>query len=115
MPQRDSRVAMTCRLIDGQLGQRPVAVLAHAEVDLGDRVEPQPVVGVDQQPDLDAVARRERHRGQQLAGARVLAAQRLHHAVSSGRSAASSGRATSSVTRPPPVASSLPLTFSGRR
>ena len=37
-------------------------------------------VGVEQQPDLHPVARRERQRLQQLAGARVLAAQRLHHA-----------------------------------
>ena len=35
--------------------------------------------------------------------------------VSSGRSAANMGRATNSVTRPPPLASSVPLTRSGRR
>ena len=67
-----------------QLGQRPVAVCPHTEVDLRDRVQAQPVVGVDQQADLDAVAGRERHRHQQFAGGRIFAAQRLQHTAQLG-------------------------------
>ena len=62
-----------------ELQQVAVAVLAHTEVDLREPGEPEAGVRVEQQPDLDAVPARERHRLQQLAGRRVLPAQRLHH------------------------------------
>jgi hypothetical protein len=59
-------------------------VCAHTKVYLRDRVQAQPVIGVDQQADLDAVARRERHRHQQFAGSRILAAERLQHTAQLG-------------------------------
>ena len=60
-----------------QFVQRSVAVGADAEVHLGDRLQSELVVGVDQDPDLHPVAGGERHRGEQLPGAGVLTAQRL--------------------------------------
>ena len=56
-----------------------MAVLAHPEVDLGERVQAQPRVGVQQQPDLHPVAGGEGQLLQQLAGRGVLPAQRLDH------------------------------------
>src|SRR5271165_3019219 len=67
-----------------QLGQRPVAVGTYTEVDLRDRVQAEPVIGVDEQADLHAVARRERHRHQQLTGRGVFAAQGLEDAAQPG-------------------------------
>ena len=52
---------------------------AHTEVHLCDRIQTETVVGVDQDSDLDAVARRERHRGQQFPGPGIFTAQRLQH------------------------------------
>ena len=60
-----------------QLSQRLVRVLAHVEVDLGDRVEPRQLVGVDQQRDVDAVAGHERKPLEQLTPGGDLARQRL--------------------------------------
>src|SRR5207248_11136717 len=54
-----------------------VAVDAHAQVDLGDAVEPEALEDVDQVPYLDSIAGEEGQPLQQLAAARVLAGQRL--------------------------------------
>ena len=61
-----------------QVRERPVAVLAHAEVDLRDRVAPEAVDDVDQQTQLDTPTFDEREHFERLAPARVLAAERLH-------------------------------------
>ena len=61
-----------------ELLERTVAVLAHVEVDLRDRVDAEVGDEVDEQPDLDAPALDERHRLEQRAPARVLAGERLH-------------------------------------
>ncbi len=61
-----------------ELGERSVAVLAHAEVDLRDRVAAEAVDDVDEQPELDAPPFDERQHLERLAPARVLAAERLH-------------------------------------
>ena len=61
-----------------ELVERPVAVLADAEVGLGERVDAVTLGEVDQQADLDAPALDERHRLEQRAPARVLAGERLH-------------------------------------
>ncbi len=52
---------------------------AYTQVHLCDRVQTEQVVGVDQDSDLDAVAGRERHRGQQFPGPGIFTAQRLQH------------------------------------
>lgn len=90
-------------------------MLAHTEIDLTDRRQPQRVVRVEQKADLDAVAGRERDSGQQLTGARVFTAKRLQYRREFRPQRGNMGRATNSVTRPPPLASSVPLTRSGRR
>jgi hypothetical protein len=63
-----------------KLLQVPVPVLAHPQVDLRDPVEPVTRVGVEQQPDLDAVPGRERYRLGKLPGHGVFAAKRLDDA-----------------------------------
>ena len=65
-------------------------MLAHAEVDLRDRVDAEARDEVDEQPDLDAPALDERDRLEQLAPARVLTGERLHEA---GRGAGTARRA----------------------
>ena len=65
------------RTPSGQLSQRLVGVLAHVEVDLGDRVEPGERVRVDQQADVDAVSGRERQLLEQLTPRGDLAGERL--------------------------------------
>lgn len=90
----------------------------NAQVDLGDCVQAQPVERVYQEADLHAVAGGKWQRCQQLPAGRILTAQRLQYTTQLGRSAANSGRATSSVTLPPPVAHTplvTSLTCSGRR
>ena len=62
-----------------EIAQRLVGVLADVEVDLGERVEPDQLVGVDQQSDVDAVAGHERQLLEQLARGGDLAGQRLLH------------------------------------
>ena len=59
---------------------RPGAGAAHADVDLGERVQPDRVQRVDEQPQLHPVADGERQPLQQRAPGRVLAAQRLDEA-----------------------------------
>src|SRR5207248_7500164 len=61
-----------------QLVERPVAVLAGAEVDLGGHVGAELRGDVDEQGDVDAIALDERELLEQLAPAGVLAAQGLH-------------------------------------
>ena len=57
-----------------------VAVLAHPDVHLGERVQAHGVQGVDEHAQLDAVADREGQPFQQRAAGRVLAAERLDEA-----------------------------------
>lgn len=71
-----------CRAVDG--GGHPaeglavlVAVVPDPDVDLGEGVQPGRLQGVDQQPELDAVAGREREPFEQGAAGRVLTAERL--------------------------------------
>lgn len=59
--------------------QGPVPMFTHPQVDLGDRIETEPVVRVEQKSDLDAVTRRERNRLQQLPGTRVFTSEGLEH------------------------------------
>ncbi len=60
-----------------EVAQRLVRVLADVEVDLGDRVEPDLRVGVEQQRDVDAVSGGERQPLEQLTAGGDLAGQRL--------------------------------------
>ncbi len=95
-----------------ELVERAVAVLAHAEVDLRGRGEAVPLDDVDQESELDAPALDERQRLEDVAAARVLTrASGCTKRASWGNSVEISGRAISSVTRPPPLGASC----SGRR
>ena len=60
-----------------ELAQRLMRVLAHVEVDLGEAVESDSLVGVEQQRDVDAVAGDERQALEQLAARGDLAGERL--------------------------------------
>ena len=85
-----------------------VAVDPPLEVDLAEPLDPGPLRGVDQVPDLDRVAGEERDLLEQRPATRVLAGERLDHPDSSGKNRLMRGRATSSVTRPPPPSLSTP-------
>ena len=86
-----------------EIGKRPIAVLAHPEIDLRDRVDAERRDDVDEESELDAPPLDERHRVEHLAPTGVLAGERLDDLrVSGGKRCESNGRATSSVTRPPP-------------
>jgi len=106
---------MTWRLIDASSVERPGCGASHAPGSPGRwRFQAESVVGVDQQPDLHAVARAK---GSEVSSSRVPAYSRP--AAASGRSV--SGRSDASSGAQPardpatPLASSLPLIFSGRR
>ena len=73
-----SAVARTASACGAELVERTVAVLAHTEVDLRDRVEAEALDEVDQQPELDTPPLDERQHLERFAPARVLAAERLH-------------------------------------
>ena len=96
----DSRAAVTSAAWTDSSCSGPVAVDAHAEVDLGDRAA-RALGEVDEHRDLDAPALDERD----LLRGRPAPANSPDNGwcspVSSGESD-SSGRATSSVVRPPP-------------
>ena len=77
-PARRSAVAMIASDCAAELVDRAVAVLAHAEVDLRDRVAPEALDDVDEQPELDAPTFDERQHFERVAPRRVLAAERLH-------------------------------------
>ena len=81
IPQRESRVAMTWRLIAPNSASGRLRCTRTPMLTCGDRAQAQPVEGIDQQADLDPVARPERQRRQQFPGSRVLAAQRLQYAA----------------------------------
>ena len=70
---RDDRERLRAELVE-----RAVAVLAHAEVDLRDRVAAEALDDVDEQAELDAPPFDERQHLERVAPARVLAAERLH-------------------------------------
>ena len=92
-----------------------VAVDPPLEVDLAEAVEPGPLGDVDEVPDLDRVAGEERDLLEQRAPARVLARRAAGCSPdSSGKNRLISGRATSSVTRPPPPSLSTPPSTIGR-
>lgn len=80
-----------------------MAVLTNAKIDLGDAIDTPAVSDVDQESDLDAVALREGELFEDRAATRVLAAQRLLDHTEFGEKVASTGRAISSVVRPPPA------------
>ena len=61
-----------------------MAVLAHVEVDLRDRVDPDVGAGVEQERDVDAVAGAERQPFEQLAARGDLARERLADAAQLG-------------------------------
>ena len=77
---RRSTAARTANAIAPSVPQGLVAVLARADVRLGQPVEPDAPQRVDQQGDLDAVARGERERAEQVAARRGLARERLGEA-----------------------------------
>ena len=87
---------------------------ADAEIDLGDRVQPGELEHVDQHPELDAVPGDEGQAFEHLAPARVLPREWLEDAASSGQCMLIRGRATSSVTRPPPCGTVVPPLMYGR-
>ena len=89
-----------------QLVERSVAVDPLAEVDLGHGAQPEAGLDVDQQAQVDAVALDEGQLLEHLASAGVLAGQRLDERRQlREQQADTTGRATSSVTRPPPTGS----------
>jgi hypothetical protein len=90
-----------------------VAVLARLEVDLRERVEADVAPRVDEQRDVDGVAAGERQPLEQLAPRGDLARQRLVDAGELAKKRLSSGRAVSSVTRPPPSGRRVSPTCSG--
>ncbi len=81
-----------------------MSVDALAQIDLGHGVQAVRGDRVQEQCGLYPVPGGERQRLQQRPPAGVLPRERLHDPASSGRNAPSSGRAISSVTRPPPAA-----------
>ena len=82
--QRDEQGRDDLAAHGAQLGQRPIPMGPDTQIDLSDRIDAQPVEGVDQQTDLHAVARGERQRRQQFPAGRVLAAERLPDAAQLG-------------------------------
>ena len=79
-----------------------MAVLANAKVDLGDAIDALTVSDVDQESGLDAAALWEGELFEDRAATRQLAVQRLLDHAEFGEKVASTGRAISSVVRPPP-------------
>ncbi len=78
-----------------------------AEVDLGDRVEPERGAVSTRAASSTAYPVGTLQRGEQRAAHRPLAGQRLHQPGQLGEEQAISGRATSSVTRPPSNAAAV--------
>ncbi len=70
-----------------ELGERPVAVLAHSEVDLRGRRDAEPLDDVDEEPELDAPPLDERQRLEHVASPGVLTRERLHERVTAAGTA----------------------------
>ena len=79
----------------------PVAVHPSAQIALDQTADPETFGHVDQQAQVDAVAADERDRLQDVAPGRAFSGERLGQPASSGKKSEISGRAISSVTRPP--------------
>ena len=71
------------------------------EVDLGDRGRTAALLDVDEQPEVDAVALHERHALEHGPAAAYSPDRGWTMRVSDGKSSEITGRATSSVVRPP--------------
>ena len=84
-----------------ELVERAVAVEAHAEVDLGDVVDAERAGDVDEQADVDAIAVDELDRLERGAPPAYSPPRGCTMWARCGQRSSSSGRATSSVTRPP--------------
>ena len=85
-----------------------------AEIHLRNDVDAIRADEIDQHADLHPVSAGERQPLERGAAAGVLARQRLHDPGQVGQSKLTSGRATSSVTRPPPYGLTPSSVTSGR-